>query len=97
MHEVKRNFTSLNRLGDYFDGKGTSADEYKKVFSSPDISRKLATADQLARRLKVSSVPTIIVHGKYMIRPTRNVGISRMLQVMDFLVQREWEERPQQN
>ncbi|MCZ6504311.1 MAG: thiol:disulfide interchange protein DsbA/DsbL [Gammaproteobacteria bacterium] len=89
VHEVKRNFTSLNRLGDYFDGKGTTADEYKKVFSSPEVSRKIAAADQMARRLQVASVPTIIVHGKYMIRPTRSVGTARMLEVMDFLVNKE--------
>ena len=93
VHEVKRNFTNLNRLGDYFDGKGTTADEYRQVFSSPEISRKIAVADQMMRRLQVASVPTIIVHGKYMIRPTQSVGTVRMLEVMDFLVDKELEEK----
>lgn len=93
IHEVKRNFASLNRLGDYFDGKGTTAEEYRQVFSSPEISRKIAVADQMARRLQVASVPTIIVHGKYMIHPTRSVGTARMLEVMDFLVEKELEEK----
>jgi protein dithiol oxidoreductase (disulfide-forming) len=91
VHEVKRNFTTLARLADYFDGKGTTADEYMKVFNSPEVSRKIAVADQMARRLKVASVPTIIVHGKYMVRPTRTVGIARMLEVTDFLVGKELE------
>lgn len=93
VHEVKRNFTNLNRLADYFDGKGTTAETYRQVFNSSEISRKLAVADQMARRLQVASVPTIIVHGKYMIRPTRSVGIARMLEVMDFLVDKELDER----
>ena len=92
-HEVKRNFASLNRLSDYFDGKGTTAKVYRQVFNSPEISRKLAIADEMARRFQVTSVPTIIIHGKYMIRPTRSVGIARMLDVMDFLVDKELDER----
>ena len=93
VHEVKRNFASLNRLSDYFDGKGTTAEVYRQVYNSSEISRKLAIADEMARRFQVTSVPTIIIHGKYMIRPTRSVGIARMLDVMDFLVDKELDER----
>ncbi len=89
VHEVKRNFSPATRLGDYFDGKGVTADEYMKAYNSPELATKVSAADQMARRLQVSSVPTIIIHGKYQIRPTRAVGISRMLDVMDFLIERE--------
>ncbi len=89
VHDVKRNFSSLNRLADYIDGKGATAEEYRRAFNSPEVTRKMAGADQMARRLMVASVPTIIVHGKYMVRTTRSVGISRMLDVMDFLVEKE--------
>lgn len=93
VHDVKRNFSSPKRLFDYFDGKGTTAEEYAKVFNSPEVSRKMAVADQMGRRLLVSSVPTIIVHGKYVVRITRSVGVSRMLEVMDFLVDKELAEK----
>jgi hypothetical protein len=53
----------------------------------------MAVADQMGRRLLVASVPTIIVHGKYMVRITRSVGVSRMLEVMDFLVNKELAEK----
>jgi thiol:disulfide interchange protein DsbA len=93
VHDVKRNFSSPKRLSDYFDGKGTTSEEYTKVFNSLAVSRKMTVADQMGRRLLVSSVPTIIVHGKYMVRITRSVGISRMLEVMDFLVDKELAEK----
>lgn len=93
VHDVKRNFSSPKRFFDYFDGKGTTDEEYAKAFNSPEVSRKMTVADQMGRRLLVSSVPTIIVHGKYMVRITRNVGVSRMLEVMDFLVDKELAEK----
>jgi|TARA_B100002003_G_scaffold248857_1_gene283634 thiol:disulfide interchange protein DsbA len=93
VQEVKRNFSPPTRLGDYFDGRGITADEYMKTFNSPDLASKISAADQMARRLKVASVPTIIIHGKYKIRPTRAVGISRMLDVMNFLIDKELSEK----
>ena len=93
IHDVKRNFSSVKRLSDYYDGKGTTGEEYEKVFNSPEVSRKMAVADQMGRRLLVVSVPTIIVHGKYMVNITRNVGVSRMLEVMDYLVDKELAEK----
>jgi thiol:disulfide interchange protein DsbA len=93
VHDVKRNFSSLKRLSDYYDGKGTTGEEYERVFNSPEVARKIDVADQMARRLLVVSVPTIIVHGKYMVNITRNVGISRMLEVMDYLVDKELAEK----
>lgn len=93
VHDVRRNFSSLKRLSDYFDNRGTTAEEYTKAFNSPEVSRKMAVADQMGRRLLVSSVPTIVIHGKYMVRITRSVGLSRMLDVMDYLLDKERAEK----
>ncbi|MFP6806502.1 MAG: thiol:disulfide interchange protein DsbA/DsbL [Pseudomonadales bacterium] len=89
VHDVKRNFSSIKRLAAYFDGKGTTAEEYTKAFNSPEVARKIATADQLSRRMLIANVPTMIVNGKYMVQLTRTVGVSRMLEVLDFLVDKE--------
>jgi thiol:disulfide interchange protein DsbA len=93
VHDVKRNFSSLKRLSDYYDGKGTTSEQYEKVFNSPEVARKMAVAEQMGRRLLVVSVPTIVVHGKYMVNITRNIGVSRMLEVMDYLVDKELAEK----
>ena len=43
----------------------------------------------MARRLKIASVPTVVIQGKYIVRTTREIGPKRMLDVMDFLVEKE--------
>lgn len=89
IHDKGRNLNSIQRLADFFDGKGTSKEAYTKAYSSSDVARRLAAADQLQRRYKVANVPTLIVHGKYIVKTTRQVGRSRLLDVVDFLVEKE--------
>lgn len=91
-HEIqdkRKTFKNLNRLASYFDGKGTSSEEYKTAFNSPAAKQMYAAADQRQRRYKVSSVPTIIVNGKYRVKTTSTVGRSRVMDVVEYLVEQE--------
>ena len=89
VHEVKRNFSSPDKLIDYFESQGIPRADYEKAFNSSAVLRKVSDADQMARRLRVASVPTIVVHGKYVVNVTRVVGTSRMLEVIDHLIEKE--------
>ncbi len=89
IHDVKRNLTTVDRLAGYFEDEGVPATEYRKAFDSPEVSARLRAADMMGRRLQVASVPTIVVQGKYMVRITRSVGTTRMLEIVDYLINRE--------
>lgn len=89
VHEVRRNFSTPERLADYFESQGVSRADYEEAFNSSEVMRKVIDADKMARRLQVAAVPTIVVHGKYVVKVTRAVGISRMLEVMDHLIEKE--------
>lgn len=89
IHEMNRPLDSAEQLASWFDGKGTTAEAFRSMFDSPLIDRKMEIADQLARRLRIISVPSIFVNGKYTVRITSEVGPSRMLDVMDHLVEKE--------
>ena len=41
------------------------------------------------RQWEISAVPTLIVNGKYKVSPTREIGIEKILEVVDFLIQKE--------
>ena len=97
VHDVKRSFATVNLLANYFDGNGTTAAEFETAFSSPEVLQKVSLADKMSRRMKVASVPTIVVAGKYQVNVTRSVGTARMLDVMDFLVEKELSERQSKN
>jgi len=91
VHDVRRNFSTPDRLADYFASQGVPRDEYIRAFNSPEVSRKISQADQIARRSLMTSVPSLVVHGKYLVKVTNTVGISRMLDVMDHLIEKELE------
>ena len=93
IHETRRNFPSADSLADFFASSTISPDEFKKTFNSAEVASDISKADQMARRLKVASVPTIIVQGKYIVRTTRAIGPKRMLEVMNYLVEKELAEQ----
>ncbi len=93
IHDVKRQFASPELLARYFDGRGTTEAEFQQTYNSPIVTQKLEAADAMGRRLQIVSVPSVVIHGKYMVRVTRNVGPARMLDVMDHLVEKVEAER----
>lgn len=86
IHDRGERLDSINRIVDFMGDRGVDESEFRSVFNSPRIDRKIEQADQMARRMRVASVPTIVVDGKYLVRTTSTVGPSRMLEVMDHLV-----------
>lgn len=88
-HDKRINFNSVAKLANYFDGKGTTAEEFTKTMKSPEVTKLMTEADSIQRRYRVASVPTIIVNGKYRVKTTQQVGRSRILDVVDYLVEKE--------
>lgn len=89
IHEVRRPMDSVDDFAGFVDGSGTSAVAFRSMFNSAVINRRVEFADEMARRLRVASVPTIVVNGKYLVRITNEVGPTRMLEVMDHLIEKE--------
>jgi thiol:disulfide interchange protein DsbA len=97
IHGVRKNLSEADDIAQWIDGKGTTADAFSRMFSSAVVSNRLRQADRLQRRFKVRSVPTLAVNGKYLIESNRNVGPSRMLEVLDYLIEKELAEKEQQS
>lgn len=68
---------------------GVEQDAFMKAFNSFSVRSKVQQADSRARQVRLQSVPTLIVNGKYKTDSSKagtNVG---MLQVVDFLIKKE--------
>jgi len=89
IHESRQVFNSPEKIFDYFSRAGIEDDTYETAFRSAAVNTKLSRADQMARRLKVSAVPSIVIQGKYLVRTTGSIGPKRMLDVMDYLIEKE--------
>jgi len=89
IHEARKKLDSVEKISALFATDDISEEDFLLAFNSPSVAQKAQRADELARRFKIASVPNIVVDGKYLVRATNSVGLSRMLDVMDFLVEKE--------
>lgn len=89
IHEARQTPNTAAKLQSYFEGVGVDGEAFATALASAEVSSKVSRADQMARRLKVSSVPTVVIQGKYLVRTTGTIGPKRMLDVMSHLVERE--------
>lgn len=89
IHESRLVFNTNEKLFDYFEGAGVDRAAFEAAFKSPEVAANIDRADKMARRLRVAAVPTVVVQGKYLVRTTGDIGPKRMLDVMNYLVERE--------
>ena len=90
--EIHVNGNQLNTEGaiqDFFAEFGVSAEEFSNAFNSFAVHTKLQRADELSRRYRISSVPTVIVNGKYSTDATAAGGYETLMELIDELVASE--------
>ena len=69
----------------------TPADEFSRVFRSFGVVSSARQARAQSQAYRISGVPSLIVAGKYRIEADMAGGQEQMLEVVDFLVERERE------
>ncbi len=89
IHDGGKEFSDQESLAEFYEQLGGEQQAYLEAFNSVEVASELAKAGSMARRLKVASVPSIVIQGKYLVRTSRSVGPKRMLDVMDYLVEKE--------
>lgn len=72
-----------------FSRFGVSQEDFDKTWNSFEVSQKLRVASDLARRYSISSVPTIVVNGKYRTGGAEAGSYPKLIEVIDELIARE--------
>lgn len=93
IHDAARNLTTPEDFASVLASGDVSEEAFASTFKSNAISQKVSRADQLARQSRVATVPSLVVNGKYHVRVRGSIGFSRMLDVADFLIEKELAER----
>ena len=84
-----------NRLGSkdaiqaLFARYDISADDFERAWSSFEVNQKMRVAADLARRYGISSVPMMVVNGKYRTSGQEAGSLDGLLEVINELVARE--------
>ncbi len=65
IHINRNGLDSQGALADFFVAHGVEASAFDAAFESFSVNTKMNRADELSRRYRIASVPTVIVNGKY--------------------------------
>ena len=86
IHERGNRLDTEAKLQEFFGRFGVEAAAFKTTFDSFAVQAKLQRADELSRRYRIGSVPTIIVNGKYTTDAPQTGSYEELLEVVDELV-----------
>ncbi|MDH4031997.1 MAG: thiol:disulfide interchange protein DsbA/DsbL [Chromatiales bacterium] len=85
LHEDKPEQLNLQIVADTFGSQGVDADKFIQYFGSKEVTNRVMKAKELARRYKVTGVPTIFVDGTYEVPSPKGGNFPRMIQVVSYL------------
>ncbi len=74
---------------DFMVAAGIDGDEFMQYFRSPETQSAVDDAAQRVKLYSLSGVPQFVVNGKYRVDPVRADGRRAMLDVVDYLVEKE--------
>ena len=76
-------------LVDFIDSGGFDGSSFSKNFDSFGTEIRIKKANKLARQYQITSVPTIIVNGKYLTSGSFVSDYDELYDVVNFLVEKE--------
>lgn len=92
----RRPLNSKEKLAEFFAKRGVDKEEFNKAWDSFGINSMMQRASSRVRGARVSGTPSLIVNGRYLITVRGAGGHGNMLEVADFLIEKE-RERLQEN
>jgi thiol:disulfide interchange protein DsbA len=85
----QNNIRNETDLAEFFAQHGIDRKDFNVAFNSTDVTTKVNHAEERVRLYKPVGVPELIVNGKYRVDRMRAGGLTEMLAVADFLIDKE--------
>jgi thiol:disulfide interchange protein DsbA len=88
-HRRGNRMTTEEAIEKIFARFGVSPEQFRNTWNSFEVNQKMRVADDLSRRYSISSVPAIVVNGKYRTGAGEAGGYPKLMELIDELVARE--------
>ena len=69
--------------------QGVDQDKFVEAYKSLPVQTKVNRASQLSRAYGLDGVPAVVINGKYRTSASMAGGYGQMLEVIDYLVDKE--------
>jgi thiol:disulfide interchange protein DsbA len=91
LHDERQPFRSFEDLAEFHAQFDVSQGEFESTAESFPVESRIRRGNASAGKWRVRSTPTVVVNGKWRISPRRGGGFEELLQVTDYLIERERE------
>ncbi|MFC4259915.1 thiol:disulfide interchange protein DsbA/DsbL [Marinobacter lacisalsi] len=91
--EERQDLSNASTLGDFVEAQGVDREAFIKAFNSFGVKAQMQRSVSLLRGAQVGGTPTMLVAGKYKTGPVMAGGYEEALEVVDYLVEKERNER----
>lgn len=89
VHVDRMRFGGKENLSEFYAKLGVDAAKFEKMYDSFAVNMKLKQGESKLRGYGVEGVPAMVVNGKYRISAQMAGSQQKMLEVVDFLVEKE--------
>lgn len=89
IHVEKRRLLTEDQLLDFVAEQGIDRDMFKKTMGSMSVKSKVKKALIMSQTSGITGVPAMVVNGKFRTSGPEAGGMEEMLNVVDFLIQKE--------
>ena len=89
IHTQGRRLRDKESMARFLSQHDIDAEKFKNAYDSMYVETKIKRVDQVVRQYGVSSVPQVVVNGKYRISASDAGGYENLLRVVDMLVAKE--------
>lgn len=89
IHKERKRLNSDQAILDWATSKGVDAKKFQEAYNSFSVANAVRRATQLQDQYRVQGVPSLAVAGKYYTDGTLTGSFSRVLEVVEYLVEQE--------
>lgn len=89
IHLQRKRLRTAEDLAEFYADLGLPEEKFNKLYDSFAVNMKLKQGDAKLRGYEVTSVPSMIVNGKYRVTADSAGSHKQMLEVVDYLIEKE--------
>ena len=86
VHNKRRQLASEEALAGIFEAAGVSREEFEKAFNGFTVESRTRQSEKRVSDFGISSVPTVIVDGRWQVGAGSAGSFEEMIAIVDFLV-----------
>jgi thiol:disulfide interchange protein DsbA len=89
IHKEKNSLATLGKIEAFFTAQGYTSNQFNNTINSMAVNAEIGQAKTIGTGSQSTSVPTIIINGKYRTSPYMAGGEDNLIKIVNMLVQQE--------